>query len=157
MTLTTNGTANTLNFTIPQGQTGAAGSNASGGSGTASGGAVFSAFHALPGIGSGLQYYSVSNSSTLSTDNASLLTLMPGSCSISSINLYNTGAQGAELLLRVLSSPTAIPTMTACTNIGAGASTCNFNAPVQMGGKLVDFQAGSASGSSSLYTVFTCN
>lgn len=157
VSLTTNGTANTLNFTIPQGATGATGTSGSGGSGSSSGGVVFTATHALPSNQSGAQFYSVTNSNTFSSENAALMTLMPASCTVSSLTLYNTGAQGAALYLRAGSSPTGPMTNVAvCTGIAAGTSTCTFNSQT-LGGKFVDLEAASASGSSYLYTVFTCN
>ncbi|WP_419805409.1 DNRLRE domain-containing protein [Terriglobus sp.] len=155
VTLATNGTANTLSFTIPQGATGASGS---GGSGSGANGRIFTATHALLPSDNGVQYYSVGSSNTLSADSPALMTLMPGSCTVSSVTLYNTGGRGPVLEMRVGASPVSvISTAGACSNIAAGASTCNFSPAIDLGGKFVDMRAVGATGSSYLYTLFTCN
>ncbi|GAA3749622.1 DNRLRE domain-containing protein [Terriglobus aquaticus] len=156
VTLSTSGTVNTLSFAIPQGPAGPAGpSGGTGGSGAS--GAVFTATHALLSSDNGVQYYSVANNLTQASESPALMTLMPGSCMVSSVTLYNTGARGAAMILRSGTNPAAnLSTVATCSNIAAGASTCAISPSVDLGGKFVDLGAASGGASSTLFTLFTC-
>ncbi len=144
----------TLTFTVPQGATGATGSGGSGGSG----GAVFTTVHTVQGTasGAGSYFYPVGSTLSFSTEIPGALTLLPPSCNVASINLYNTSSTAATVVLRASSTISSLGPVLTCSAAG-GASTCTANAGVNLGAKLVDFTiTPGASATSSIFTEFTC-
>jgi hypothetical protein len=165
VTNTGTNTAAILNFTIPQGAAGSPGSGGSGGGGSTSGIPFASVYHLEPSGGSPgltMEYYSVNNSTSSSTESASLLTWVPAGCTVSALNVYSQLAAQTTLTLRDFVAPggSATPLLT-CT-VAAGPSTTNCSVPngTQVSaGDFIDFSMVSENGPTNpgIWTALACN
>lgn len=156
--LTSSGTTNTLNFSLPRGDTGAAGSNGAGG-GTGTAGVTFTTVHTLASVDYGTQFYSAVTDKALPGEGPALLAQMPANCSVSSVTVYNAGQRNATLALHAFTTPGgAITTNISCPTATPGASTCTVSPAAELGGKFIDLAITSTSSTTTyLYTLFTCN
>lgn len=151
-----------LNFTIPQGATGSGGS----GGGSASGVPYASVYHAVVG-GSPLYlvYYSVSNSTSTSTEFGSanlpysVLTWVPSGCTASSLDVFSQQSNAITVTLRTGASATTMAdTPLVCSGMATGTSckaTGSLSVPA---GGFVDLSiTGASATQGAVWTALTCN
>lgn len=151
-----------LNFTIPQGATGAGGS--SGGAGT-SAIPLASVYHVEPAGGSpGLspEYYSVNSSASSSSESALVLTWVPNTCTVTGLNVYSQLIAQTTLTLRSFATPSgAATTLLTCTvAAGPSATTCSVPNGTQVNaGYFVDYSIVSQNGPANpaIWTALACN
>ena len=150
-TITGSSGAPVLNLVLPRGDTGAAGSG--GGSG-----ATFSSAHTAQTNSAAAQFYSLTQDKNFSAENAAVLTLLPASCSITSVRLYNTATTAATVEFRAGTSPGGLTTRFSCSAAANAVSTCNPSSGNDLSGTLADLRITSGSANTSyVYTTFTCN
>jgi hypothetical protein len=157
------GTAAVLNFTIPQGAAGPAGSGGGGGSSSGISGAAMS--HVEPSGGSpGLtpEYYSVNNSNAGATESAAVLTWVPLGCTVTSLNVYSQLTAQSTLTLRTLATPVSTAsTLLTCTIAAGPASTvCSVPGGTQVSaGAFIDYSIVSQNGPANpgIWTALACN
>ncbi len=140
-----------LQFTIPQGATGA-----SGGGGSGSG--LYTTVHTVAPQNAGLQIYSPLVDGHSAGDAYAVLAYLPSTCSINTVQVYN--ASTAEISFDIhtgVPGNMSVAAAGACTVHANSATTCT--GPGTLGSKnFVDFGITSASSISSyVYTQFACN
>jgi hypothetical protein len=151
-----------LNFTIPQGAPGASGG------GSSSGVPGMAAYHAVYfGSPLYLSYYSVSNSTSTSSEPGastipySVLTWIPNGCTATALNVYSqqNGPITVTLRASTTSSPTSMAdTMLACSSI-AKNSSCSVTGSVTISaGSFVDLRIdGADANPAAVWTALSCN
>jgi len=156
-------TAAVLNFTIPQGATGPAGSGGGGGNSSGISGAAIS--HVEPSGGSpGLtpEYYSVNNSNAGATESSAVMTWVPLGCTVTSLNVYSQLTAQSTLTLRTLATPVSTAsTLLTCTIAAGPASTdCTVPDGTQVSpGTFIDYSIVSQNGPANpgIWTALACN
>lgn len=164
VTNTGTSTAAVLQFTIPQGATGPAGTGGSGG-GSTSGIPFASVYHLEPSGGSpGLttEYYSVNNSTSSSTESASLLTWAPTGCTVTGLNVYSQLTTPTTLTLRSFATPggTAATLLTCTVAAGPSSTACVIPTDTQVApGYFIDYSMISENGPTNpaIWTALACN
>jgi hypothetical protein len=161
MTNTGTTTAAVLNFTIPQGAPGPAGSCLGGGSGGISSGALY---HVEPSgtPGTSLGYYSVSSTLAHTTESEDLLTWVPNACTVTGLSVYSQFTAQTTLTLRSFAAPGGAPTTLLTCTVGAGhsATTCSIPNVTQINaGSFVDLGIVNQNSlpSSSIWIALMCN
>ena len=152
-----------LNFTIPQGATGPAGSGGGGGSSSGISGAAMA--HIEPSGGTpGLtpEYYSVNNSTASSTESAAVLTWVPAGCTVTALNVYSQLTAQTTLTLRTLATPTSTASVLLTCTVAAGpaSTTCSVPGGTQVStGYFIDYSIVSENGPANpgVWTALTCN
>ncbi len=143
----TNSAAPALSFGIPQGAAGT-------GSGVGTGGATFTTLHTVAANSD--NFYGVNSTAASSAAGVTIYTLMPASCSVSSIHSYNTSGTPAVITLWSSTSTSGFASVLSCTTAATGASSCTAQA-ADVGGKLVYFDIRSqASSVGYVYTTIAC-
>jgi hypothetical protein len=161
-TVTNTGTSSAavLNFTIPQGATGPAGS----GGGSSSGISLTSIYHVEPAGAPGISvgYYSVNNTNSSSAETADVLTWVPNGCTVTGLNVYSQLSAQTTLTLRSLAAPlSSATTLLTCTlAAGPSATTCSVPNGTQISaGSFVDYGIVAQSGPTNpaIWTALACN
>jgi hypothetical protein len=151
-----------LNFTIPQGATGPAGSGGGGSTSGISGAAVA---HGEPSGGSpGLtpEYYSVTSSTASSTESAAVLTWVQAGCTVSSLNVYSQLTAQTTLTLRAFATPTSSASVLLTCTVAAGPASTACSVPDGTkvnAGYFIDYSIVSENGPTNpvIWTALTCN
>ena len=158
-TVTDTGTSSAavLNFTIPQGATGPAGS---GGGGNTSGIPFASMYHA---VSFNPVYYSVNNPNTSITESGtaaapfSALTWVPSGCTATALNVFSQQSNTITVTLRVGTSGSMSNTTLACT-ASPGAACAASGSVAVPAGKFIDLTITGASGTvAGVWTALACN
>ncbi|QHN04617.1 hypothetical protein FTO74_15540 [Granulicella sp. WH15] len=149
-------TAAVLNFTLPQGATGAAGTGGTGGGAATSGIPYASMYHA---VSFSNLYYSVNSSNSAASESDSVLTWVPDGCTASKLVVFSnqssstlqvtlrSGSLGIGMTDTALSC--ALATGTSCTSTGSVAIPA---------GSFVDLSVTHASGTAAgVWTALACN
>ena len=150
-------TAAVLNFSIPQGDTGASGASgtgSSGGGGGTSGIPNTSVYHS---VSFNSLYYSVNNANSgFSESGGSMLTWVPSGCTATKLAVYSQQGGTVTVTLRQGSTPAAMANTTmACS--AAQNSSCTATGSVAVG-SFVDLNITGANGTSApVWTVLSCN
>ena len=145
-----------LNFTIPQGAPGAAGS---GGSGSGSS-LVASTYHA---VSFNTVFYSVNNTNASATETGTatapsgVLTWIPAGCTATSLSVYSL--QSAAILVTLQTGTPRSMSATALACSASQASSCTATGSVAiLPGNFVDLRIDKASGTTAgVWTSLTCN
>lgn len=157
------GTAAVLNFTIPQGATGPAGS-----AGNGSSTPVMAAYHTVySGSPLYLAYYSVGNSTSTSSELGALtapysvLTWIPNGCTATALNVYSQQNGPITVTLRAStpSSPTSMAdTALVCSSVAKNTSCSAAGNVVIPAGSFVDFKIDGADvNPAAVWTALSCN
>jgi hypothetical protein len=163
-TVTNTGTSSAavLNFTIPQGAAGPAGSG--GGSGGGTSGIPFASIYHLEPPGTPnvtVGYYSVNNSNSSGAETADVLTWVPNTCTVTGLSVYSQLTAQTTLTLRSLAAPLgSASTLLSCTIAAGSATTCTVPNGTQINaGTFVDFGIIAQSGPTSpaIWTALACN
>jgi hypothetical protein len=154
-TVTNSGTASAtvLNFTIPQG---AAGANGSGGGGGGTSGIPFaSMYHS---VSFSTSFYSVNNSNSSASEDASVLTWAPVACSATALTVFSQQSNAVTVTLRTGLPGSMADTALACQAAASGGScTVTGTVPVAAG-SFVDLSVSGASGTpAGVWTAVGCN
>ncbi|GGA59855.1 hypothetical protein GCM10011507_09220 [Edaphobacter acidisoli] len=151
--VTNSGTANAavLNFTIPQGATGA---NGSGGGGETSGIPFSSMYHA---VSFATSYYSVNNSNASATEGQSVLTWVPAGCTATSLAVYSTQGNTITVTMRQGAPGSMADTALACT--ASSNASCTVSGSIAVAaGSFVDLSISGANGTAAgVWTALSCN
>jgi hypothetical protein len=160
-TVTNSGTSSAavLNFTIPQGATGPAGSGGIGGNGT--GGIQFaSVYHA---VSFNFLYYSVSGPNASASEigtaaaPASALTWIPSACTATALSVFSQQTNPITVTLRTGAPGSIVDTALACTASPGVPCTASGSVTVPAG-SFVDFSITGASGTAAgVWTALACN
>jgi hypothetical protein len=148
-----------LNFTIPQGATGPAGSGGSGG-GSTSGIPFASMYHA---VSDAYLYYSVNNINSGATEigtgaaPASALTWVPSGCTATALNVFSQQTNAITVTLRAGTPGSMVGTALVCTASPSVACTVSGSVAVPAG-SFVDLSITGASGTTAgVWTALACN
>ena len=151
-TITGSAATPVLNLTIPQGVAGAAGS------GSGSGGAVFASVHTTQSNLTAAQFYTLGQDKTYTNESPAAMTLMPASCLVSSVRLYNSAGANATVEFRAGTTPTTLTTRFSCTAAANVTTTCNPSSANDLSGTLADLRiTGGSSATSYVFATFSCN
>ena len=153
-----------LNFAIPQGAAGPAGTGGSGSGAGTSGIPFASVYHVQPSgglLGITMEYYSVNNSTASSTESASTLTWVPAGCTVTALKVYSQLTVETTLTLRVLATPTSSATTLLTCTLAAGPSATSCSVPdgIQISaGSFVDLSIVNQNGplSPGIWTALAC-
>jgi hypothetical protein len=152
-TVTNAGTASAavLNFGIPQGAMGAAGTGS--GSGTSSG-SYAAMYHPVSYT---TTYYAVNSPNASSSENATVLAWVPVGCTASQLNVYSQQSGSITVTLRLGATPTTLTnTALACSPVTNGSCVATGSVTVTSG-EFIDFTITSASGTTAgVWTALTC-
>jgi hypothetical protein len=153
------GSAAVLNFTIPQGATGPAGSGGSGG-GSTSGIPFASMYHAVSDAN---LYYSVNSPNASATEigtaatPASALTWAPSGCTATALNVFSEQANTITVTLRAGTPGNMVDTALVCTASPGVACIASGSVTVPAG-SFVDLSIAGASGTTAgVWTALACN
>jgi hypothetical protein len=155
-TVTNSGTSQAamLNFGIPQGATGAAGS---GGGGTSSG--DFAAvYHAVSDL---TAFYSVnlpntSSSETSQTMTTGVLAWVPNGCTATQLSVYSQQSNTITVTLRV-GTPGSMSNSTLAASVSSNSSYTATGSVTVTAGQFIDYEISSASGTlAGVWTALTC-
>ena len=144
-----------LNFSLPQGATGAAGS---GGGGGATASSPFGAIYHAVSFNS--TYYSVSSPTGANTETTgAVLTWVPNGCTATSLSVYSMQSNAITVTLRQGSSPYGMAnTSLVCTPVSAGVSCTQTGSVTIAPGAFVDLAITGANGTqSAVWTALACN
>ena len=150
------GSAAVLNFTLPQGATGAAGSGGSGtsGGGGTSGVAFASMYHA---VSYAATYYSVNNTNQAANETASVLTWVPAGCSATKLVVYSQQAATITVTLRTGTLGSMADSTLSCS-VSTGQSCTATGAIAVAAGQFVDLGiTHSDSNAVGVWTAVSCN
>ena len=151
-TVTNSGTAGSavLNFTIPQGATGANGS----GGGGAGVGSFLSMYHLVSFITS---YYSLSNPTASASEGDSVMTWVPAACTATSLTVFSRQSNSVTVTLRTGVPGSMSDTALAC--VAASGSSCTVTGSVAVAaGSFVDLSVAGASGTpAGVWTALGCS
>jgi hypothetical protein len=152
-------TAAVLNFTIPQGATGPAGTGGTGG-GSTSGIPFASVYHA---VSFNYLYYSVNNPNASATEigtapaPASALTWVPPGCTATALSVFSQQTNSITVTLRTGTPGSMANTALACT-ASPGASCTATGSVAVPAGNFVDLTITGPSGTAAaVWTALTCN
>ncbi len=159
-TITNVGTASAavLNFSIPQGQTGAAG--AGGGSGQSaptSGVPLVSMYHS---VSFSNNYYSLTNpNASTSESSGAVLTWVPAACTATSLTVYSLQSNAITVKLRQGNSPYNLTDTALVCSAVANATSCMQTGSVAVPqGSFLDISISGASGTAAgVWTAVSCN
>jgi hypothetical protein len=152
-TVTNTGTASAavLNFGIPQGATGAAGT----GSGSAAASGSFAAmYHA---VSYATLYYSVTTPNAAATETAAVVSWVPLGCTATQLNVYSQQSGSVKVTLRAGASPTSLSdTALVCSPATNGSCVATGSVTIAAG-EFIDFRFDGASGTpAGVWTALTC-
>ena len=150
VTNTGSNSAAVLNFTIPQGATGPAGSGSGGGSSLS----LLSIYHA---VSFNSFFYSVNSPTSALMEQGKILTWVPLGCTATTLNVLSQQANPITVTLRTGSSGSLTNTTLACT--AAPGMSCTATGSVTISaGSFVDLGISGADGTSaSVWTALACN
>jgi hypothetical protein len=153
------GTAAILNFTIPQGATGPAGSGGGGGGGGTSGIPFASVYHSVVN-NANYPYFSVNNSNgstTESTPNAAL-TWVPAGCTATALNVFSQQGGTITVTLRI-GTPSSMASSTDLTCTATTGNSCSATGSDTVpAGNFVDLSiSGASSVAAGVWTALACN
>jgi len=152
-------TAAILNFTIPQGATGPAGSGGGGGGGT-SGIPFASVYHSVVN-NSNYPYFSVNNSNGSTTESTpdSALTWVPAGCTATALNVFSEQGGTITVKLRYGSSPSSMASSTDLTCTATTGNSCSATGSdtVPIGGFVDLIVSGANNSPGGVWTALTCN
>ena len=149
-----------LNFTIPQGTPGVAGSGGGGGGGIQSAGV----YHSVQN-NANYPYYSVTNPNSSATESGinaaaySALTWVPTACTATALNVFSEQNGPISVTLRMGATPAGMADTTlACTSIAKGTSCSAADSISIPAGSFVDLVVSGADNSPMpVWTSLTCN
>jgi hypothetical protein len=153
-TVTNTGTSSAavLNFGIPQGATGAAGS---GGGTTASSGSFTAMYHA---VSYSTLYYAVNTPNAAANESAAVVAWVPLGCTATQLNVYSQQSSTTlKVTLRAGSSPTTLTDTALVCSLGTSASCVVTGSVPIAAGEFIDFRFDGASGTpAGVWTALTC-
>ena len=157
-TITNSGTSNAavLNFGIPQGATGAAGSSGSGSS-TASG--TFAAMYHT--VSYATTYYAVNSTNASTVENGTgattgVLAWVPLGCTATQLSVYSQQTNAITVTLRSGSPGAMVSSTLSCSAMTNASCTATGSVPVAAG-QFVDYQISGASGTpAAVWTALQC-
>jgi len=162
--ITNSGTSSAavLNFTIPQGATGAQGTGGGGGGGGTSGIPFASVYHA---VSNAFVFYSVNNSNSSTTEigtaqlPASVLTWVPTGCTATALQVWSQQQQPVTVKLRVGTPGNMVDTALSCSASSGGGGSCPATGSVAIGaGSFVDLNiTGANVNAAGVWTALACN
>ncbi|MDE3106154.1 MAG: collagen-like protein [Acidobacteriota bacterium] len=145
-------TAAILNFTIPQGATGA-----SGGSGTSTGPAAGNFLSMYHGVSYNASYYAVNSPNGSGTEDVTVLTWVPAACTATLLSVYSLQSNPITVTLRVGVLGAMSATTLACTASSGGTCTATGTVPVAAS-QFVDLGiAGSSGTTAGVWTALSCS
>jgi len=148
-------TSAVLNFTIPQGASGGAGTGTGGGAGTDTSGVVFqSMYHAVSYLST---YYSVSTTTGATSEaSGAVLTWVPGGCTATKLMVYSQQGNTITVSLRQGLIGSMSNTPLACTV--ASGSSCTVTGSVTIAaGSFIDLVvSGANSTAAAMWTAVSC-
>jgi hypothetical protein len=152
VTNTGSGSAAVLNFTIPQGETGANGTGGSGGA--ANGLGLASMYHA---VSYAYSYYAVNNPAASASEVDSVLTWVPAGCTATQLTVFSKQTNPITVTLRSGSLGAMVNTGLSC-QVDSG-KTCSVTGSVAVAaGSFVDYIIGGPNGTADgVWTALTCN
>jgi hypothetical protein len=153
-TVTNSGTpgAAVLNFSIPQGATGANGTG--GGSGAASGALSGSMYHS---VSFNNIFYSVSNTNSYGSEDASVLTWVPAGCTATTLSVRSQQANAITVMVRQGTPGNMGDTSLSCDAASGGSCSVTGNVAVAVG-NFVDFKVTGANGTpEAVWMALACN
>ncbi len=154
--VTNSGTASAavLNFTIPQGATGASGTGGTG-SGAGTSGIPYAAMY--HSVSYAATYYSVNNTNQSANETASVLTWVPGGCSATRLDVFSQQGGTITVTLRV-GSPGAMADSALSCQVST-ANRCSMTGTVAVAtGQFVDIGIRySDSNPAGVWTAVSCN
>ncbi len=141
-----------LNFSIPQGAPGTAGS---GGVGSGTSGVPFaSMYHA---VSFNTVYYSVNNTSASATETAPVLTWVPASCTASTLTVYSQQSNTITVTLRSGTPGTMTNSALSCS-VASNSECTSTGAVAVPGGSFIDLiMTGASETSAGVWTALSCN
>lgn len=152
VTNTGTATAAVLNFTIPQGASGANGT--SGGSGNEAGILSSSMYHA---VSFSFHFYSVNNTNASGTEDPSVLTWVPTGCTATTLNVFSQQGNAITVVLRQGTPTSMTDTALACTVLQNGNCSASGQVPITAG-SFVDFSVTGSSGTpGAVWMALGCN
>ncbi|HEV2645674.1 MAG TPA: DNRLRE domain-containing protein [Acidobacteriaceae bacterium] len=144
-------TAAVLNFTIPQG---AAGSSGGGGGGGSSNLMPISIYH---DVSFNSLFYSLTTSSSNSSELAQTLTWIPSGCTATGLNVYSQQSNAITVTLRTGTPGNMAATSLSCS-ASAGSSCSSSGSVAVPAGSFADLNITGASGTiAGVWTSLTCN
>jgi hypothetical protein len=153
-TVTNTGTtsAAVLNFTIPQGASGANGTG-SGGGGTS--GIPFASMYHL--VSFNFSFYSVNNSNSSASEGAAVLTWVPAGCTATRLMVFSQQSNTINVTLRQGLPGSMADTGFACSVASGGSCTATGSVAVAAG-SFVDLSVSGASGTGAgVWTALACD
>ena len=141
-----------LNFAIPQGAAGANGTG--GGTGGASGALSGSMYHP---VSFNNIFYSVSNTNSSGSEDASVLTWVPAGCTATTLNVYSKQINAITVMVRRGTPGNMGDTSLSCS--AASGGSCSVTGSVAVGaGNFVDFEVTGANGTpGAVWMALACN
>ena len=139
-----------LNFGIPQGAAGTAGS---GGSTSSVGNSFAAMYHA---VSFSTTYYSINAPTASASESASVLAWVPVGCTVSALNVYSQQSNTVKVTLRNGTPGAMSDTAMACSAATNGSCTATGSVAVAAGSFLdlrIDFPSGTAAG---VWTSVSC-
>jgi len=124
-----------LNFTIPQGVTGAAGSGGSGGSGSGTSGVPYQSM--VHSVSYAASYYSVNNTNQAATETTAVLTWFPTGCTASKLTAFSEQAATITVTLRTGSIGAMADSALSCA-VATGQSCTSTGSIVVAAGGFID-------------------
>jgi hypothetical protein len=157
-TVSNSGTAQAavLNFGIPQGATGAAGS--SGASGSAVSGSFAAVFHA---VSFNSTYYAVNSPNSSTNENGTtattgVLAWVPLGCTASQLNVYSQQSNTIKVTLRTGAPGTMVPSTLVCS-VAPGTSCTATGSVIIAAGQFIDYEIDGSSGTpAAVWTALQC-
>ncbi len=148
-----NATAAVLNFTLPAGATGPAGTGSSGGGSSTSGVPFASVLHS---VSFAATYFSVNGVNAASNETASVLTWVPNGCTATSLAVFSTQANTLTVTLRTGAPGSMQPSALACT-VASGSSCTAAGSVTVAPGAFVDLSITGANGAAApVWTALAC-
>lgn len=142
-------TAAVLNFTIPQGATGA---NSGGSVGSSN--SALSMYHS---VSFSTNFYSVSNTNASATETASVLTWIPAGCGATSLTAYSQQVNTITVKMRMGTPSSMTDTDLLCSVSTGSTCTSTVNVPVPSG-SFVDLKIEGPNGQQAgVWTALACN
>ena len=140
-----------LNFAIPQGAAGAAGSSG----GTAVSNNAYAAMYHP--VSDAYTYFAVNSSVMSTTESGSVLAWVPLGCTVTELDVYSQQANSVTVTLRAGTALPLTPTTISCTPAPNGS--CTASGPVAIpAGNFIDFSFSHASGTTAgIWTSLQCS
>jgi len=141
-----------LNFGIPQGASGAAGTGGS--SGTGSNNAYAGMYHA---VNFATIYYAVNTPNTSASESAPVLTWVPLGCTAMRLDVYSQQSGSVKVTLRTGTPSSMADTALSCTPSTSGSCPATGSVTIPAG-NFIDFRFDNASGTTAgVWTSLECN